>query len=91
MPILDNFEAFLLFYIIFQEGLFAMRIRINGKDEDMDAVSVLDVLKIRNIEPRMVAVEVNSKMIERDDYGTTQLKDDDEVEFLYFMGGGLYE
>ncbi|HZX49295.1 MAG TPA: sulfur carrier protein ThiS [Nitrospirota bacterium] len=68
-----------------------MRIRINGKDEDMDAVSVLDVLKIRNIEPRMVAVEVNSKMIERDDYGTTQLKDGDEVEFLYFMGGGLYE
>ena len=39
----------------------------------------------------MVAVEVNSKMIERDDYGTTQLKDDDEVEFLYFMGGGLHE
>lgn len=68
-----------------------MRIRINGKDEDTDAVSVLDVLKVRNIEPRMVAVEVNSKMIERDDYVTTQLKDGDEVEFLYFMGGGLYE
>ena len=66
-----------------------MRIRINGKDEDTDAVSVLDVLKGRNIEPRMVAVEVNSKMIERDDYGTIQLKDGDEVEFLYFMGGGL--
>ena len=68
-----------------------MRIRINGKDEDTDAVSVLDVLKVKNIEPRMVAVEVNSKMIERDDYGVTQLKDGDEVEFLYFMGGGLYE
>ncbi len=66
-----------------------MRIRINGKDEDTDAVSVLDILKGRNIEPRMVAVEVNSKMIERDDYGTIQLKDGDEVEFLYFMGGGL--
>ena len=68
-----------------------MRIRINGKDEDTDAVSVLDVLKGSNIEPRMVAVEVNSKMIERDDYGTIQLKDGDEVEFLYFMGGGLHE
>lgn len=66
-----------------------MRIRINGKDEDTDAGSVLDVLKGRNIEPRMVAVEVNSKMIERDDYGTIQLKDGDELEFLYFMGGGL--
>ncbi len=66
-----------------------MRIRINGKDENTDAVSVLDILKARNVEPRMVAVEVNSKMIERDDYGTALLKDGDELEFLYFMGGGL--
>ncbi len=68
-----------------------MKIRINGKDEETNETSVLDVLKARNIEPRMVAVEVNSKMIERDDYGTTHLKDGDEVEFLYFMGGGLHE
>ncbi len=66
-----------------------MRIRINGKDENIDAASVLDILKARNVEPRMVAVEVNSKMIERDEYGVTQLKEGDEVEFLYFMGGGL--
>ncbi|MCC7202624.1 MAG: sulfur carrier protein ThiS [Nitrospirae bacterium] len=66
-----------------------MRIRINGKEENTDVISVLDILKARNVEPRMVAVEVNSKMIERDDYGTTQLKDGDELEFLYFMGGGF--
>ena len=32
-------------------------------------------------------VEVNSRMIERDEYGATQLKEGDVVEF-YFMGGG---
>ncbi len=66
-----------------------MRIRINGKEANTDATSVLDVLKEKNVEPRMVAVEVNSRMVERDDYATTQLKDGDELEFLYFMGGGL--
>lgn len=65
-----------------------MRIRVNGKDENIEAASVLDILKVRNVEPRMVAVEVNSRMIERDEYGATQLKEGDEVEFLYFMGGG---
>jgi len=65
-----------------------MRIRVNGKDENTEAASVLDILKVRNVEPRMVAVEVNSRMIERDEYGTIQLKEGDEVEFLYFMGGG---
>ncbi len=67
-----------------------MKVKINGKVEDIDEnMSVLDLLKTRNVEPRMVAVEVNSKMIEREEYATTVLKEGDEIEFLYFMGGGI--
>ncbi len=66
-----------------------MHIKINGKSEEVSEVTVLDLLKSKNVEPRMVAVEVNSKMIERDVYETTHLKENDEIEFLYFMGGGL--
>lgn len=66
-----------------------MRLRINGKNEEIEAATILEILKARNVEPRMVAVEVNSKMIERDEYAVTKLKEGDEIEFLYFMGGGL--
>lgn len=65
-----------------------MRIKINGKFEDIQEVTVTDLLKSKGVEPRMVAVEVNSELIERDQYETTLLKEGDEVEFLYFMGGG---
>jgi len=66
-----------------------MHVRINGKSEEIEGeISVLDLLKSRNVEPRMVAVEVNSELIEREHYETTFLKEGDEIEFLYFMGGG---
>ena len=66
-----------------------MRIKINGKPEDIEEKNILDILKAKNVEPRMVAVEVNSELIERDNYETTILKEGDEIEFLYFMGGGI--
>jgi sulfur carrier protein len=65
-----------------------MQIKINGKLEDVPEMTVLDLLKSKDVEPRMVAVEVNSEMVEKEDYGTIRLKDGDKVEFLYFMGGG---
>ncbi len=66
-----------------------MRVKINGKPEDVQESTVLGLLKSKNVDLRMVAVEVNSEMIERDQYETTALKEGDAVEFLYFMGGGV--
>ena len=66
-----------------------MRVKINGKAEDIQEKTILDILRTKNVEPRMVAVEVNSELIEREQYETTFLKDGDEIEFLYFMGGGI--
>lgn len=66
-----------------------MLVKINGKPEDIQEKTILDILKSRNVEPRMVAVEVNAELIEREQYETTFLKEGDEIEFLYFMGGGL--
>jgi sulfur carrier protein len=36
----------------------------------------------------MVTVQVNGVIIDRNQFDTTPLKDGDEVEFLYYMGGG---
>lgn len=66
-----------------------MRVKINGKPEDVQEATLLGLLKSKNVDLRMVAVEVNSEMIDRDQYETTALKEGDEVEFLYFMGGGV--
>jgi sulfur carrier protein len=66
-----------------------MQVKINGKAEDIQGGTVLDLLNHKKIEPQMVAVEVNDKMLERDHLATTQLNEGDQVEFLFYMGGGL--
>lgn len=67
-----------------------MRVKINGKPEEVQVSTLLDLLKSKNIEPQMVTVELNSKMIDRAGLNQTVLQEGDEIEFLYFMGGGSY-
>ncbi|NOX26419.1 MAG: sulfur carrier protein ThiS [Deltaproteobacteria bacterium] len=68
-----------------------MRIKINGEAEDIEAekLTVIDLLRLKNVEsPEMVSVQLNGDIIERQDYETTGISADDELDFLYFMGGG---
>lgn len=65
-----------------------MQLKINGKPEEVQQGTVLDLLKSKNIEPQMVAVEVNDKVLDRDHFATTHLHEGDQVEFLFYMGGG---
>lgn len=65
-----------------------MQVKINGKTEDIQGGTVLDLLKAKNIEPQMVAIEVNDSMLDRIHLATTTLKEGDQIEFLFYMGGG---
>lgn len=65
-----------------------MQVKINGKPEEVASGTVLDLLKLKKIEPQMVAVEVNDKVLDREHLGTTPLNEGDQVEFLFYMGGG---
>jgi hypothetical protein len=38
----------------------------------------------------MVAVELNEKMLEREDFSKTPLHEGDRIELHHFMGGGAY-
>jgi sulfur carrier protein len=80
------FAEFLNLYANLGES---MQVKINGKAEEIQGGTVLDLLKTKKIEPQMVAVEVNDKMLERDRLATTHLNEGDQVEFLFYMGGGL--
>ncbi len=52
-------------------------------------ISVIELLKDKEVEsPDMVSVEINGKIIRKDSYSKIELRENDRVEFLYFMGGG---
>jgi sulfur carrier protein len=75
--------------ILSQEG--AMTLSINGKADTVDGseISVVALLKAKDVEmPDMVSVQLNGEILRREEFDTTMVKENDEVEFLYFMGGG---
>ena len=68
-----------------------MKLIINGKNEEIagiEAITVIDLLAKRDVNPEMVSVEVNDRILKKEEFTTILLKDGDRVEFLYFMGGG---
>ena len=53
-----------------------------------DAIDA-DIIKQNNVaQPEMVSVQVNEEFVDREEFATLQLNEGDEVDFLYFMGGG---
>lgn len=53
----------------------------------MTIFEMLDALNVSMKE--YVTVQLNGQIIPRSEYDKVTVKDGDEVEFLYFMGGGL--
>lgn len=68
-----------------------MKITTNGTETEVeDGITVTRLLSVRDVKmPDMVSVELNGEILERADFGTTIVREGDQVEFLYFMGGGL--
>ena len=68
-----------------------MQITVNGEASELHEIEVnlSKLLKIRKVEsPEMVAVQLNGEFVDLQSYETTYLKPGDNIEFLYFMGGG---
>ncbi len=67
-----------------------MNLVVNGKETNItDGLTISELLVEENVKmPQMVSVELNGQILKRSEFDQTVLKDDDKVEFLYFMGGG---
>ena len=68
-----------------------MRLTINGEKKEIapESMTVTELLIHQGVEmPDMVSVQVNGDFIERDAFDSKVVKEGDEVDFLYFMGGG---
>lgn len=66
-----------------------MEILLNGKKENLNkSINIEEILNIKNIRREVVTVQLNGKIIDKENYGKILLKDGDEMEFIYYMGGG---
>ena len=66
-----------------------LRITLNGDAHEVAGpLTVAELLTQLAIESRRVAVEHNLVVLKRDAFGSTQVRDGDEVEIVNFVGGG---
>ena len=60
-----------------------------NKKEVKDSLTVAELIVQEKVEtPQYVTVSLNDEFVENGTFESTVLKDGDNVEFLYFMGGG---
>ena len=66
------------------------KIQVNGKDQEVEVpVSLIDLIRKNDVaQPEMVSVQLNGEFVLSDNFGSTFIQEGDEIEFLYFMGGG---
>jgi len=68
----------------------SIMVYVNGKREEIqDGMSIFHLLKKQEIRPEVVTVELNGRIVEKHSYPDILLNQNDHVEFVYYMGGGM--
>ena len=68
-------------------------LKVNGKEQELnDSLSISGLIRLNKVlQPEMVSIQLNGNFVIRENYESTELKDGDEIDFLYFMGGGSFK
>ena len=67
-----------------------MKVKVNGEQLELDKpINLKELLVVAKAEqPEYVTVQLNGEFVDHQGFETTFVNDGDEVEFVYFMGGG---
>ena len=68
-----------------------MKILLNNRNETFDSyeeMSVEQLLKVKKFTFPMIIIKINGKLIKKDKYSTSIIKDGDDVTALHLISGG---
>ncbi len=65
-----------------------MEIIVNGETRTATPMSIMELLRSLDIDPRRVAVELNQDILPKGEYESTILNAGDRIEIVHFVGGG---
>ena len=63
-------------------------VKINGEHVEAAGQTLSQYLASTACNPQRIVIEYNGEILPRENYDTTVLNDDDQVEIISFMGGG---
>ena len=66
-----------------------IKIKVNGKVKSIsDNYNMLDLVKNLKIPMKKVAIELNQEIIDKKNINKTNIKKNDKIEIVHFIGGG---
>ena len=67
-----------------------MRVYVNGESRELSGTpSLAELITQLDLPAARIAVEVNREVVRRADWSSTMLKEDDRIEIVHFVGGGV--
>ncbi|MCU6796164.1 MULTISPECIES: sulfur carrier protein ThiS [Paenibacillus] len=66
-----------------------MLLTINGEEREVEQLStVAELLTLFKLEQKILVIELNRDIVDRDAYANTPLQEGDKLEIVHFVGGG---
>ncbi|MDQ0253998.1 sulfur carrier protein [Evansella vedderi] len=67
-----------------------MKIQVNGKQSEIpsNVTTVSELLSYYELDNKVVIVELNEQIVDKESHKETTLQDGDRVELVHFVGGG---
>jgi sulfur carrier protein len=67
-----------------------LQVHINGETRELSHNQLLLAELVRELAlaPQRIAVEVNKRIVRRDEWDQTTINDGDRIEIVHFVGGG---
>jgi thiamine biosynthesis protein ThiS len=67
-----------------------LRVYINGESRELSGTpSLAELITQLDLPAPRVAVELNRDIVRRSDWSSTMLNEDDRIEIVHFVGGGM--
>lgn len=61
---------------------------INGKEREIKACTVNELMTFLNLNVKKVVVEVNGSIVDPSSFNEFKVKEEDTIEVISFVGGG---
>jgi len=66
-----------------------MTLTVNGQEQELHGIcNVSELVSHYRLQDKLVVVEIDGKVIERENWEETQLRDGMTIELVHFVGGG---
>lgn len=67
-----------------------LRVFINGEGKEIYGTpSLAELIDQLELPATRIAIELNREVVRRSEWDTTMLKEDDRIEIVHFIGGGV--